>query len=215
MENRTLTVTGEAKLGFAPDRVAIIMDFSKTEEQYEEAVRKANLMTKVVKTLVKDAGLDPESVKTSRYNIHPRFDSEPDGKGSYKRVFKGHEVNLTFDIEFPFDNETLSKVIEKLSKTNQKINLEFRLSDVESCRDKVIEAAAKDAIKKAKLLALTSGVKLGEIKSIEYGYGVIKFEEMSEYSIQNCQMMAMPSMDINPEDKSIQERVIISWNIIE
>ncbi len=215
MEKKTLTVTGEATLSFTPDTIAVLLTYRKTSLTYEEASQNVSNITVQIKEEAVEAGLEESAVKTTEYRIRPIYRSEKDSYGNYHDAFKGYEGKASFEICFPFSNEVLSKVVRSITRSGLEINFQYRISNIEECRDKVIEEATKGAIRKAKLIAGASQVKLGSITNINYSYGVVRFEEENDYSIlqSKCCLESASTIDINPADQTLNDRVTITWEI--
>ncbi len=159
--------TGEA---FAIPDVASF-SFTVTEASEDVASAQGLLDKKIAQVLgdIKEAGIEDKDIKTTSYNVYPKYEwnqvqcfAYPCPQGKNELI--GYEVTQTILVkvrETAKAGELVSKVGE--SNVSNISGLEFTIDD----REKYVAEARKQAIEKAKeeakLLAKQLGVRLGKM----------------------------------------------------
>lgn len=166
--NRTINVTGEAEINVVPDQVIISMTAQSrggvlTTTQKENDRTVAEFLDFVTKKL----DVDKKHVQTDFTNVQPAYKQcnyrdEQSGKCSsmevsYYNVQKGIQVKLN-DLE---TYETLISKALELGITHIN-NIQFITTELRTHRDKARENAAKASQEKARALANTLGMELGQ-----------------------------------------------------
>ena len=155
-------------------------------------------MNKTVKA-IKALGIEDEKIRTSHYNLTPEYDWET-GK------IKSYSINVEVRVEInnvDLDDNIAGDVIEAAAKEdlNEVRSLSF---DVEM-RDEIIEELKLEAIEDAKSkkdsIAAASGLRLGELKNVEFGYTPYYYDDNIGFA------EAVPAMD------AAQERTVTNVKI--
>jgi uncharacterized protein len=156
-----IVVTGEGNVRAAPDYALIsggVTARAKTAQ--EAAVADAKLMTAVLAAL-RDAGIAPQDIQTSRYSIQPVYASSQ----------QNSEAKLT---GFSASNQITAKVsdIAKVGDILDRLigagateigGVQFLHSDLSKVLDGARAAAVADARRKAQLYAEAAGIRLGGV----------------------------------------------------
>ena len=215
---RTIRVTGKGNLKVQPDQIRILISLEDTFALYEEAVRESAKQTEEVKAVLCGAGLEKKSVKTLDFGVRPKYENY-----QYNDVWKKRLIGYTFShemkVEFDRDQELLGKVLEKLASCprHPEFDIEYTIKDEEEAKSKLLEKAVKDSKRKAEILCGASDVRLGELVTIDYSWGEMRF--LSETSNNICcrgaddRMMALGAVDIEPDDIDISDTVTVVWEI--
>ena len=215
---RTIRVTGKGNLKVQPDQIRILISLEDTFALYEEAVRESAKQTEEVKAVLCEAGLEKKSVKTLDFGVRPKYENY-----QYNDVWKKRLIGYTFShemkVEFDRDQELLGKVLEKLASCprHPEFDIEYTIKDEEEAKSKLLEKAVKDSKRKAEILCGASDVRLGELVTIDYSWGEMRF--LSETSNNICcrgaddRMMALGAVDIEPDDIDISDTVTVVWEI--
>lgn len=215
---RTIRVTGKGNLKVQPDQIRILISLEDTFALYEEAVRESAKQTEEVKVVLCEAGLEKKSVKTLDFGVRPKYENY-----QYNDVWKKRLIGYTFShemkVEFDRDQELLGKVLEKLASCprHPEFDIEYTIKDEEEAKSKLLEKAVKDSKRKAEILCGASDVRLGELVTIDYSWGEMRF--LSETSNNICcrgaddRMMALGAVDIEPDDIDISDTVTVVWEI--
>lgn len=201
---RLIYVTGVSNLSFTPDLTIVKLRFSGWSNNYQDCMNKAALDVSLIRNMLEVVGLDKKLLKTESYDIETHQEKVYYNNGEdYKYVNKGFDYYQTLKFSFNVSNDTLSKVINAISSLdlNPQFNLSFSVRDLESAKDKLIDAACKDAIKKAKLIASSSNIVLGNIVKIDYSKKDYDFDEDYELgSRPRSYGCKIANIDIEPDD---------------
>jgi uncharacterized protein len=156
-----IVVTGEGSVSAAPDYALISGGVTvRAKTAQEAAASNAKLMTAVTAAL-RDAGIAPQDIQTSRYSIQP----------VYAPTQQNAEPKLT---GFSASNQISAKVKE-IGKVGDIIDrligagatdiggVQFLHSDISKALDGARQAAVADARRKAQLYAEAAGIHLGGV----------------------------------------------------
>ena len=164
----TIAVSGEGKVIAKPDigqvSLSVISDAATVAAAQKD---NTNKMNKIVQGM-KDLGVKEEDLKTTGYNVMPRYQYSPTGRSD----IIGYEVIQTMDVKI----RELTKVGDILSKAaaagaNQVGSLNFTFDDPEALRSEARQKAIDNAKQKARDLAGGLGVALGKVVSFSENSG--------------------------------------------
>lgn len=214
-----LRVTGKGILSLKPDTIVVKFTSSAVYDDYAEAIAMASEATKDLKSVIAKAGIDSELLKTRNLEVSPKYKSYYDDKDHMHQKFIGYEYTHRSQIKIDNDNKVLGKLLYKVSTSplDMEFDISYTVKDIEKAKNDLLREAVKDAKMKAEVLSDVAGVKLKEIKSIDYSW-----DELEIYShplrLEACEYRsAEPSdsldIDINAEDIEISDTVSIVWEI--
>ena len=208
---KTLRVTGETSIFVRPDLILFSLYASKLCKEYEEAVRKSSELTVKIKDLVEKCGFDRERLKTDSLSVEPEYEYKEEKDGSSTRILVGYRYKHNSFIEFDNDNEVLGKLIYEVSKSNldMKFYVKYNLKDKVKYKEEALAKAVEQAKRKADIIVNTSGVKLLDIRSIDYSFDKIGIDMVYD----SMSMARSYDIDIDAEDIEISEDIEITWNI--
>jgi uncharacterized protein len=160
---KTVTVTGEATVGVAPDTAIIRIGVSSQEKTAREAGEaNARQMTSVL-AAIKASGIAERDIQTSRLSLQPQYDPN---KGRTARLTGFQATNqVTVRIR---DIDSLPAVLDRAiaAGANEMSGIEFVVSEQSKLLDQARDDAIADARRKAELYAKAAGAKLGHVVSI-------------------------------------------------
>lgn len=161
---RLIAVTGTGEVAVSPDRAIVTMGIDARNLVLDQAREEVNQTTRKVLKLAKDLGIDDKYVSTTGANINPEY--RYDNNRSVRRL-TGYRVfrNVSIDLR---DLDKLGRLVEGAVDLgiNQVSPPSMTLVDRSAAEDDSLKAAAKDARRKAELLAETLGVKVGPVHSL-------------------------------------------------
>lgn len=105
---------------------------------------------------------------------------------------------------------------------NCQLHPEFRLSytvkDPEAVKNELLGKAVQDAMAKAGVLSSAAGLKLGDIQSVDYSWGQVRFEvEPMDKCVLAERLCpdggAAYDLDIESDDIEVQDTVTVIWEI--
>ena len=220
---RTIRVTGKGLIKVHPDMTRITVTLVGRSFDYGETLKRSSENTEQLKDTLEPFGFERSDLKTLSFDVDTKYESYEEkrqGRTEYKRRFVGYEFTHVLKLEFESDNQRLGKILYALA--NCQLHPEFRLSytvkDPEAVKNELLGKAVQDAVAKAGVLSSAAGLRLGEIQSVDYSWGQVRFE----YEPMDKCLMAEPcmaegggsyDMDIEPDDIEVQDTVTVVWEI--
>ena len=206
---RTIRVRGSAKASATPDYIIITMTLEATEREYDKAVGKASAMLDAAEQAVVECGFAKDDLKTTRYNVSAQYRSVRTQDGTYREEFSGYCVSHSLLLGFDFSSQRLSAVLSSIASgiAEPRLNVRFTVKDTDALSSALLSATAKNAREKARILADASGVKLGELLSVEYGAAEHDFSSRAEFALEErCMMKAdCAPRNFTPEDIELSD----------
>ena len=215
MQEKTLTITGEATKAFAPDIIVVSIEHSQVFDSYEKGISHLAERTKETREKIIQAGLNGDSLKTNYFEVEPHYERYRDSKGDYRDRFVGYRAFVRFQVAFNFDNKSLSKLLGTLKGTEDGISFGYRLSNPDFAKEEVMALATKAAIRKAGIIAEAASIALGEIINIDYSIKKINVEyddrRMMFFDCAAPSGSNNPEIDITPNDLTVTDSVTIIY----
>ncbi|MFI0395192.1 SIMPL domain-containing protein [Paracoccus jiaweipingae] len=159
-----LTVTGMAEIRQAPDLAILSVGVSAQADTAQAAMAdNAKRLSQVIGKLT-EAGLQKADMQTAGLSLSPRQDYSQEGKPPR---LVGYEARNMLVLRIT-DLDGLGAVLDSLvaAGANEINNIQFALKDPASVMDQARDAAVRDAIHRAGILAAAAGQKLGPVVSI-------------------------------------------------
>lgn len=112
----------------------------------------------------------------------------------------------------------LSEVLVTIAScpTHLELDIVFTVKNPTEINDKLLKEAANNAKKKAELLCEASGVKLGQLLTIDYNWGELNINSDTKYKFDGKTFkgfFAISSMDIEPDDIDVRDTATFVWEI--
>ena len=218
---RRITVTGKGRLIVSPEITEVTVVINGLEDEYYQALAKSVDQSNLLKMILIENGLKKESLKTKDFNVYKKTKSIKDQYGNYHDKFLGYEYDHIISFKFDNDNELLGKLLYSISKLNinPEVKVKYLIKDFEKAKNDLLAVAIKDSMTKAQVMADAANVELGDIESIDYSWGTIRYES-NEFRVMNDSSMrlydAAPTsfdIDIEPDDIHITDTVTVVWNL--
>ena len=218
---RRITVTGKGRLIVSPEITEVTLVINGLEDEYYQALAKSVDQSNLLKMILIENGLKKESLKTKNFNVYKKTKSIKDQNGNYHDKFLGYEYDHIISFKFDNDNELLGKLLYSISKLNinPEVKVKYLIKDFEKAKNDLLAVAIKDSMTKAQVMADAANVELGDIESIDYSWGTIRYES-NEFRVMNDSSMtlydAAPTsfdIDIEPDDIHITDTVTVVWNL--
>lgn len=165
---REITVEGEGKALITPDLAVVNLGVTTDAKTSAQVVAdNTKKMNSVISTL-KDLGIDEKNIKTTNYNLSPKYDYTPE-RGSFE---DGYTISQNIQVRVK-DFEKLGDILAKTTEAgaNTVGGINFTLEN----KDKVKQEAREQAIAKAK----ESAKQISEVTGLEFGR-IISFYEYIE-----------------------------------
>lgn len=213
---KTITVKGVGTARVRPDWVVLTMEIGATREFYEAAMREANRGVERLQDAIVGAGFERTDLKTRNFDVDTQYENRKNRYGDYDRVFLGYKCSYNLSLSFDFEMERLGDVLAEIAECGAKpeLRISFTVKNPARVGEEILRSAAENARQKAEILCAASGVKLGEIVSIDYNWGKINIESRTRFDAPNEGVLLSTSMpDIEPEDIDACDSVAFVWGI--
>ena len=201
---RTIAVTGTGSVTAKPE-IAEVQIGVQTEARTAASALNSNTaaMNALFATL-KNAGVAETDIQTSGFNVSPRYEQPQPGRPS---GIGGYQVSNQVTVkvrELPKLGELLDQVVQ--SGANAVHGVRFSLAKPDSFADLARKEAMADAKRKAELLAMEGGAKLGRIASIsEAGGPEPRFQEAA------VAMRTAGAVPVAPGELTVRAILRVTW----
>ena len=215
----TIKVLGQGDVKFAPDVTRVTVEIDAHHETYHGAFEAGARNTNHIKDILAEHGFDRELAKTSRFDVGMHRVRKQVKRGDWQWVAEGYQINQTFCIELEMGYPKLTALLDQIGRemVGVEIELAFAVSDTDSARLKVIEAAVKDARRKAEVMVAALGKRLGEVSSINFGVPHDNYYDGRVYDTcigSPAPMCDAAPMDITPTDLNGCANVEVVWELL-
>lgn len=221
-DTKIIRVTGRGQIRVKPDMTRITLTLGDFYPEYDETLRHSAQDTDQLKDILESHGFGKEELKTLSFQVDPQYESYKKN-GIFKQRLTGYKFRHVMKVEFESDNDRLGKILYALANCPAKpeFGISYTVKDPEAVKNEMLGKAVTDAMDKAAVLSAAAGVKLKEIRSIDYSWGEIDFE-VRPMSRAVCaaprEMYAAEESDdyilnIEPDDIQASDTVTVVWNI--
>ncbi len=164
----TITVSDSGEIYAKPDLALVTFSVITEAKTVEEAMSKNTEKMNSVIEFVKGEGIEEKDIKTTSFNLYPRYEYHrienypypPEGK----RVLVGYEVRQSLEVKIR-DFSKIGKIIQGATEkgANQVSELQFTIDKEDELKSRARAQAIEKAKAKAKELAKQLGVRLVKI----------------------------------------------------
>ena len=219
MENRTITVTGYGEIHVVPDVTRIELSLNSLHDTYEDAYNQAKSNIDKISEIMTEVDLPQSQPKTIRLDIDKKTVAEYDKYKNHKgEKFLGFQLTNLIKIDLGMDNVVLNAIIRSigLQLKHAEIRIAYTVKDARPAQLKMLEQAVKDAKLKAEIMASAAGCKLGECKSINYGFNELHIysEARTIHGADEASSCTPGSLDITPDDLETSDEVDVVWTLL-
>lgn len=164
--SNSITVSGQGEIFAVPDiatfTFSVVEEAKTVKEAQDEATRKINSALE----LLEMKGIEERDIKTTSYNLYPRYEFVRSGVSSIKypngrRELTGYEVNQSITVKVR-DTEKAGEILADIGAAgvSNVSGLQFTIDDEEELQREARKEAIEKAKEKAKELANDLGVSL-------------------------------------------------------
>lgn len=188
-----IKVKGSSEISTKPTVAVVTFSIVSHSSSYASTLEDLSNRMEIINKTLKDLKFKEEEIITSSFSVNKEY-SYDDGE----RKENGFTGVQTISVKFPQDKKRLVEVLNKSTsnKANAEVNLGFELDEAtkNQVKDKLLEAAIKDARHKADILVKASGYKI--IAMQEINYGVVN-QGISPQNYAMAEMSFKRSADVN------------------
>jgi hypothetical protein len=218
MPVRTMSVSAEGTTTAKPDLAQFSFSVVTQGVNLSAIATENNKTINAAIDFVKKSGVDEKDIKTTQYNLSPRYEYDEARKRSY---ISGYELTQSVlvkvrDLEKNID--MISKILGLLPEmgVNQISNISFTNEDPEKFLAEAREDGFEKAKEKAKAIAKANGVRLGKVVNIsEYQQGPIYYGAYDKAMGMGgvSAPMAESSATIQPGTEELKIQVNVTYEL--
>lgn len=213
----TISITGKGEIYAKPDLAltsfSVVTEAKTVDEALTTNTEKMNAVIESMKTLE----VEEKDLKTTSFNIQPRYEWETDLSSSLwpqprNRVLVGYEVTQSLQVKIR-DLAKVGEIIKSATDagSNQVGNLQFTIDDEEGLKKQARELAIKDAKAKAKDLSSQLEVRLVKIVSFSESSASPRYYGLQEASYDYAESVSVPQIETG--ENKIEVNVYITYQI--
>lgn len=219
-KKNTIHVTGNGAVHVVPDVTRLEIRIDRIYKSYEEAYNKAKENSKWIFEILEYNGKSGKMAKTTRMDIREHTKTKYDIHGHVDGyVVDGYSLDQHIRIDLGIDNVLLNKIVRGIGKfiEGADINIGYTVLDPRPAQLRMLEKAVKDAREKAYIMAKALGCELGNVINIDYGFHEVHVyaEARNIHSNAEASACTSDSLDITPEDLSVNDNVQVEWELIK
>lgn len=207
-----LTVSETGTVYTKPDlAVASFSVLTEAATVAEATKENASKMNSVI-SFVKEQGAEEKDLKTTAFNIYPRYEWRDAETYSGKRVLVGYEVRQSLEVKIR-DLEKVGAIIEGSTSAgaNEVSDLQFTVENQEDLKKQAREEAIAKAKSKAEELAKQLGVKLIKISAFSESAAVPYYATMNESALGMGGAPDVPQIETG--ESKIEVQVFLTYEI--
>lgn len=213
----TITVSETGEIYSKPDLALTNFSVISEAKTVDEAMRENTEKMNAVIDSVKNQGVEEKDLKTTSFNIYPRYEYYEDWETRIppypqKRVLVGYEIRQTLQVKIR-DMEKIGQIIEGATDTgaNQVGNLEFTIDKQDELKKQARAMAIEKAKAKAEEIALQLGVDLVRITNFSEGVSLPRYYALEETLGKGGAGGEAPQIEIG--ENKIEVSVSITYEI--
>jgi len=216
----TITVSGEGEIAVVPDVAEF--SFAVIEEAREVAIAQENVTKKMntILDFLDEFGVDEKNVKTTNYNLVPRYAYRESDKSGFlppprgERILVGYEVSHWVTVKIT----KIDRVGEALAEmgtlgASNVGSVRFTIEDEDAANAQARKLAIKDAKEKARVLAKDLNVRLVKITSFSEGGRVTPYRAFALAESLTLDVGGAPTPQIPVGENQIISNITITYAI--
>lgn len=213
----TITVSDKGEIYVKPDLALTTFSVTNEAKTVAGAMSENTEKMNAVIDFIKDQGVEDKDLKTTSFNIYPRYEwyeeiripPYPQGK----RVLVGYEVRQSLEVKIR-DMGKIGDIIEgaTVAGADQVGDLQFTVDNIDEFKKQAREQAIEKTKTKAKELASQLGVKLVRITNFSESGVVPRYYELElEKALPMGAGEEVPQIEIG--ENKIEVTVTITYEI--
>ena len=201
-----IVTSGEAVVKRAPDRAWVTIGAESRARTAQEAQRlNTDAMTAVIEK-IKAAGIAPEAVQTTGYNLQPEFDYR-DGKQTLRGYVARNQVQVRVDTLATTGDVIAAAVSTGATNVS---GVRFDLKDRDGVERQALRLAVQDARRRADSAASGAGVAIDRIIKIEEQRDVIDGPRPMPMAMAMRSEAAQAAVPIEAGELEVRARVTLT-----
>uniref|UniRef100_UPI00321777C8 SIMPL domain-containing protein n=1 Tax=uncultured Draconibacterium sp. TaxID=1573823 RepID=UPI00321777C8 len=215
-----MVIEGKSSVKLIPEQLIFNVRISATDTNYAACTDLVLQKAQQITDKFIENGIDKDLIKTLNYSIRELREYDNIER---KAVFKGYKAEIPVVIKTLYNNPKNDIIFEIIkSNFNADFNLTFALTpeQKEQAKEELIALAIEDAKQKAKIISENAGIKMYNIRRIQYGEPqLIGMYTRPNYDMQKESFMLRGAASegitntLNPSEIEMRTSVVIAWDI--
>jgi len=195
-----IKIRGNGEAAMAPDAVEIQFILERRDRHYEQVVQASHQQLEQLASCLAGEG----TLLTTNFTVDTELETVKSPNGEFTNVVRGYVARHYLTLELNLNPDVLDRVLQKISQCQAQplLTIRYKVKDSQHLMNLALQAAFKDALMKANVLAEASGVKLGTILEINH-------EEFSVF-----RGFSTTTAEVQPAEISTQTWVLVTWELI-
>ena len=216
--NSIITVSGKAERAVKPDIARFNFSVERENLVVSKAKDQSATTVNAIIDFLKSKGVDEKDIKTTAYNIYPRYEYPktgayyPDYSG--ERSLKAYVVSQGIEVKVRDINTAgdLLSGIGEIGATDVS-GLSFEVDTEEMILKEIKEEAIKDARENAKSLAKALGVKISRVIGYNEGGGYPVYNTKLDYAMSSEGVGGSVTPNIPSGENVLRANVSITYEV--
>lgn len=206
----TISITGYAEVSAKPDVAQITISVLSENRDLGVATEDNNTKTNAIVSFLKENGIEDKDIKTSNYNINPRYEYYSDYRNRY---LAGYEVTQSLVVKIR-NLDSVGEIIAGSSErgSNDISSLSFIIDNDEALKAQAKKQAIDDAKLKASELAKDLGISLSEIVGF-YENNYYSTPQISYAKVEMAKSLDSSTPSIEAGENTIIASITITYKI--
>lgn len=214
---RTFSVEGVGEVEAVPDLASfsatVMTDGGKSVAEVQ--AMNTEKMNKI-NAFLKDQGVDKKDLKTTQYNLSPRYSYAPCTQTSCPApTINGYSLTQTLEVKVR-ESEKLGDLLSGVvaNGANNVSDVRFTVDDDNAVKDEARQEAIDQAKKKALATAKAAGFQLGKLVTLyESTTPVMPYYGMGGAEMSAMKMDAAPAPMVEPGSQTTKVQVTLTYEI--
>lgn len=215
----TIQVRGEGEVFAKPDLATFTVTVQEERNTVAAAQEAATEKSNRVIEYLTENGVSEDDIRTSSYNIYPRYEYRGDGRAFYgpegERVLAGYNVSQSLEVKVR-DLEAVGTLFSGVGEigVNNVSSLRFTIEDDQQVQRDTRKQAIEEAQQKARELARDLGVDIVRVVNFnESGNTPIYYARTESLGMGDDGAGGAPAPDIPTGENRITSNVTITYQI--
>jgi len=211
----TIIVSDSGEVFSKPDLALIDLSVIDEADTVSEAMAENTQKMNEVIRVVKEEGVEEKDLKTTSFNVYPRYEYVDSNGSRDKRVLAGYEVRQTLQVKIR-SLDSIGQIIESAAEAgaNDVGSLQLVIENEDELKKQAREQAIEKAKNKAKELASQLGVRIGNITSFSENWYFPYYDSAMMYKSEEGYGGAAPLVpSIESGENKISVSVVITYEI--
>ena len=211
MKDAVIRVQGRGEVGAEPDLVVLSFTASGRSGDYADAVARATRSVESLRGTLEGHGVARTALKTVQFGVETDYEWDTDHR---ERRFRGYVAThaLRLVLDRAHDAGAVLHAIAE-GAPGVEVRVSFEVGDRRGFRQLLLAAAVEAAAENAATIARTSGVRLGPVLEIEYGWTEIRYSSPLNVDTMELSRLAAPVISFEPEEVRAEESVTVTYAI--